>query len=161
MKTDDQACSNCGVPSSTQLCSRWRTLTTCRRCKRHSPSLCFGPSSSLSSPSCNGDATDNICQACRNKGDKRTTTAFGNIVSETTLPTHGNDITVDGFLNANAEQIQETIEHARAQLRSVRVQLRIDILFSRQVDNQTRVQTTMGYFGTRPKKSTIPTPKSI
>jgi len=73
------------------------------------------------------------------------------IVSETTLPTHANDTTVGGFLNANAEQIQETIEHARAQLRSIRVQLRIDILFSRQVYNQTSQQTVMGYFSTQPE----------
>jgi len=162
VKTDGQACSNCGVPSSTQLCSRCQTLTTCRRCKRHLPAHCFdsSSSSSSSSPPCNGHATDNkICQACKNKGDKRTTTALGNIISETTLPTHENDITVEGFFNANAEQIQETIEHARAQLRSVRVQLRIDILFSRQVDNQTRMQTAMGYFSTRPEEVNSSSPE--
>ena len=123
-------------------------LTTCRRCNRHLPAHCFDPSSSSS---CDGGATDDICQACRNKRRKHTTTAVNDIVSETTLSTNDNDTTVDAFLSANAEHIRETIKHARAQLRSVRVQLRIDILFSRQIDNQTHIQTTMGYFSTQPE----------
>jgi len=132
---------NCGASSSTRLCVPCQTLTTCHRCKRSLPPHCF--------TSCNG-ATNNICQACRNKKNKKkkhTTTAVCDIVSETMLPTYESDTTVDGFLNANVEHIRETVEHALAQHRSVRVQFRIDILFRRHTDNHT----AMGYFSTRPE----------
>jgi len=76
---------------------------------------------------------------------KHTATAVCDIFNETTLPTYESDTTVDGFLNANLEQIRETVKHARSPYRSVRVQFRIDILFRRHTDKYTGRATSAPY----------------
>ena len=72
------------------------------------------------------------------------------MVNEVSIPTEPHDITFDTFMVRNEQVIQQTIQDFRSRFRSIRIQLRADVLFSRQLEDG-RVSIVPGYFSTPPE----------
>jgi len=111
-------CINCGVLTTSSLCTRCETLPRCRICRRHLPQSCFlqfgGDNVSDSS-----EATDKrpaaVCRACDKKRHRSTLRKLtGSIVTEIEIPTtDAVHRSFENFLRINEDQIRTRVDEFR------------------------------------------------
>ena len=72
------------------------------------------------------------------------------MLKEVTITTEPHDITFEVVMMRNAQLIHQTTQDFRSQLQSIRIQLRVDTLFRRQLEDG-HVSFVPGYFSTLPE----------
>ena len=132
----DRYCTNCGVPSATSICTSCLQRRKCHACHRRLEDYFF--------------ASSHTCHACtRRKAKPKVRQAVGETVTEVDIPAVVDDISFGVFFERQSNEIRRIVNDYRRRLGSVRVHVRADTSFTREVEGI--VQRVPGYFGTRPQ----------
>jgi len=110
-----ESCVNCGVNSSTDVCTYCSQLTKCRYCNRHLPQACF--------TTCNRTR----CRGCARRSTKpHVRRSVGDVISEIDILTTREDVTFESFVARNADQIRQHVNEYRQQFKYRFFNLAID-----------------------------------
>ena len=132
----DHYCTNCGVPSATSICTSCLQRRKCHACHRRLEDYFF--------------ASSHTCHACaRRKAKPKVRQAVRETVTEVDIPAVVGDISFGVFFEHQSDEIRRIVDDYRRRLGSVRVHVRADTSFTREVEGI--IQRVPGYFGTRPQ----------
>ena len=113
-------CVNCTLRCDDHLCRHCKDHVQCVNCRRYLPVYCYS------------DATKQ-CLTCTKKL-AHTRSSVLNIVNEVNIPTARGTESFDSFVTTNSELINAFVEDYRRNYGSIRVHVRVDAIFTREVE---------------------------
>jgi len=113
-------CVNCSLRCDDYLCRHCKDHVQCVNCRRYLPSHCYF------------DDSCKQCLACVRKL-AQTRSSVRNIVNEVNIPTARGTESFDSFVVTNSGVINAFIEDYRRNYGSIRLHVRVDAIFTRDV----------------------------
>jgi len=114
-------CVTCSLRCDDYLCRHCEDHVQCVNCQRNLPHHCYS------------DDSCKQCLACVRKL-AQTHSSVRNIVNEITIPTVRDVQSFDAFVTSNSGVIQAFVEDYRRNYGSVRLHVRVDAIFTREVE---------------------------
>jgi len=113
-------CVNCTLRCDGYLCRHCEDHVQCINCRRYLPQHCYS------------DASKRCLTCVRKLSQTRSTVR--NIVNEISIPTARGTESFNSFVVTNSGVIQAFVEDYRRQYGSIRIHVRVDAVFTREVD---------------------------